>query len=85
MSGQVCTAERKAPGADCFNCPFDDCVFEGLDYAEISAQRELDLDARMTPQQKKIAAYQKAYYEANREEIAERRRVRRRLHASSAK
>lgn len=55
---------------DCFNCKYDDCICDDMtldDYAEASAR---DYDLTHTSEQKKIAAYQKAYREANRDEIA---------------
>ena len=63
MGASVCTR-------DCFNCPFPDCVIDEMDAAERKAHRDMDKDLIADPEKKRIAAYQKAYYEANREEIA---------------
>ena len=54
---------------DCFNCPFPDCVLETLEAEDYRMQREA-AEMLKTPEQKKIAAKQRAYYEANRDEIA---------------
>ena len=56
---------------DCFHCPYPDCVADDtMDLEDYREARERDLDLRRTPEQKKLAAKQKAYREANREEIA---------------
>lgn len=59
---------------DCFNCPYEDCILEESDItlAERVALRELERDFVLpkSRKEKEIAAYQKAYREANREEIA---------------
>ena len=57
---------------DCFRCPFEDCVLDELDhedYKELSAI-ESDFIVQKTDIQKKLAARQKAYREANREKVA---------------
>ena len=54
---------------DCFNCQYPDCVLDELDaedYRE-SSQRDRALKER-TDKQRKAAAQQKAYREANRDE-----------------
>ena len=54
---------------DCFHCPFPDCVEDEMtaeDYDEARA-RDKEILFRKSDKQKKIAAKQKAYYEANRE------------------
>lgn len=53
---------------DCFNCPFPDCVLDELDAEDYRKAKEVDdLLHPKTKQQKKAAAQQKAYYEANRD------------------
>lgn len=60
---------------DCFNCPFPDCVNDdGLDWNEYKEARERE-GLFLTPEEKKLAAKQRAYYEANREEIAAKQRA----------
>ena len=55
---------------DCFNCPFPDCVLDELDAEDYRKAKEVDdLLHPKTKQQKKAAAQQKAYREANRVNI----------------
>ena len=66
---------------DCLNCPYPDAPEECLaGPLSLDDYRELDwLDREIirpkTERQKKASAKQKAYYEANREEIAAKRRA----------
>lgn len=57
---------------DCFHCPYSDCILDALDakdYAELEKiEREILFPRSL--KQKRLAAYQKAYREANREKIA---------------
>ena len=56
---------------DCFNCVYEDCVLDDLsleDYKQTTTI-EKELLFPKSQKQKKIAAGQKAYYEANREKI----------------
>ena len=56
---------------DCFNCQFEDCVLEeGPNAAEYRELALIDKFLFETPEKKKVAASQKAYYEANRERLA---------------
>ena len=55
---------------DCEHCPFPDCVWDSLDYEDYKELAALDKDLTRTPEQKKIAAQRRAYYETNREKIA---------------
>ena len=59
---------------DCFNCPFPDCMLETLEAEDYRMQREA-AELLKTPDQKKIAAKQRAYREANRDEIAAKKRA----------
>ena len=59
---------------DCFNCPHPDCILGRLTAQDYDAQREAEKLLR-TPEQRKIAAKQRAHYEANRDEIAAKKRV----------
>ena len=65
---------KRVCNRDCFNCPFPDCVLETLEAEDYRMQREA-AEMLKTPEQKKIAAYQRAYYEANRDEIAAKQRA----------
>ena len=60
---------------DCFRCPHPDCVLDAVDYDDILEQRRRDRILTQTPEKAKIAAYDKAYYAANREEIAARHKA----------
>ena len=57
---------------DCFHCKFEDCIEDGMIHKDYVQQSEIEKELLFpkTAQQKKIAAGQKAYYEANREKIA---------------
>ena len=55
---------------DCFNCPFPDCIVDEMDADERKAHRDMEKDLMTDPDKKRIAARNKAYREANREEIA---------------
>lgn len=55
---------------DCFNCKYDDCICDDMTLDDYAEARDRDYDLTHTTKQKKIAAKQKAYYEANRDEIA---------------
>ena len=60
---------------DCFNCKFQDCIYDALDaldYAESSARDKI---LTQTPKQEKLAAQQRAYREANREKLAAQKRA----------
>ena len=61
---------------DCFNCPHPDCILEELSAEDYQAQREAEKAAfPKTLAGRKLAAKQRAYYEANREEIAAKQRA----------
>ena len=75
--GAVMKSKENVCNKDCFHCPFEDCVLDELDhedYKELSAI-ESDFIVQKTDIQKKLAAYQKAYYEANREKVAAQRKA----------
>ena len=69
---------------DCFNCPYEDCILEESDItlAERVALQEMERDFVLpkSRKEKEIAAYQKAYREANREKIASYQRGKRKKH-----
>lgn len=79
MSNKVCDK-------DCLNCPYPDCINDELDHEDYMAERALEEFLRpKTARQKQIAAQQRAYREANREDhalraIADRLRAWRREH-----
>lgn len=60
---------------DCEHCQFQDCIWDGLDYEDYKELAALDKDLTRTPEQKKVAAQQRAYYEANREKLAAQKRA----------
>ena len=67
LNGKQAVCDR-----DCFHCKFEDCIEDGMNHADYVQQSviEKELLFPKTAKQKKIAAGQKAYYEANREKIA---------------
>ena len=60
---------------DCLRCPYPDCILDGLDADDYREARERDKELFATPERRKLAAYQRAYYEANKDEIAAKRRA----------
>lgn len=56
---------------DCEHCPYPDCINDALDYDDYvaSAKMEKEFIFPKTAKQKKVAAQQKAYREANRERL----------------
>ena len=72
---------------DCFNCPYEDCIFDGITQADIAESNErtrlhrAEVDKQYAYQREyreanrdAIAAYQREYYEANRDAIAAKQR-----------
>ena len=60
---------------DCFHCPYPDCVRDDLTadtYAELALLENIINPP--TLKQRKVAAYNRAYYEANKEKWREYRR-----------
>ena len=61
---------------DCFNCPYPDvpeeCLERSLTYNEYRQLAEIDSEILFpkTEAQRKVAAQQKAWYEANKEKVA---------------
>ena len=62
---------------DCFNCPFPDCINDEMDYEDYldAATTEREIILPKSKKEKKAAARQKAYYEANREKVAARQKA----------
>ncbi|MDE6880199.1 MAG: hypothetical protein K2P20_02450, partial [Oscillospiraceae bacterium] len=60
---------------DCFNCKFQDCIYDGMDYADYVEQAERDKILTETPETKKRAAQWRAYREANKEKVAAQQRA----------
>ena len=58
----------------CENCPFPDCTWDGVTSDEWDASKAEDASARHFGESK-VAAQQRAYYEANREKAAARLRA----------
>ena len=52
---------------DCFRCPYPDCVNDRITQKEREQSTARDVELR---ERDKVAAAQKAYYEANREKVA---------------
>ena len=72
------TGREKVCDKNCFECPFEDCIYDELDMEDFKEQRERDADhkaAMKTEKERRIAAKQRAYYEANREDIAAKQRA----------
>lgn len=58
----------------CEHCPFPDCTWDGVTRAEWDAAKAEDASARHFGESK-LAAQQRAYYEANREKVAAQKRA----------
>ena len=62
---------------DCFHCPYPDCVRDDLTaatYAELALLEKTIINPP-TLKQRKVAAQQRAYREANREKLAAQQRA----------
>lgn len=62
---------------DCFHCPYPDCVRDDLTaatYAELATLEKTIINPP-TLKQQKVAAQQRAYYEANKEKVAAQKRA----------
>lgn len=57
---------------DCFHCPFPDCINDDLDHEDYRELARIEREEIFTKseKQRKVAAAQKAYREANREKVA---------------
>lgn len=56
---------------NCFECPFPDCIADDMTAEERKESIARDRDTNITPERKK----RRAYYEANREKIADQQRA----------
>ena len=56
---------------DCFNCPYPDCILEELEADDYAEQRRIEREIinPKSKRQEKLAAKNRAYYEANREKL----------------
>lgn len=62
---------------DCFNCPYPDCVRDDLTAATYADLATIDKTIINPPtlRQRKVAAQQRAYREANKEKVAAQKRA----------
>ena len=70
--------ENAVCNKDCFNCPYDDCINDELDYEDYRAQTENDKaikDELRGEKSRKVAAQQRAYYQNNKEKVAAQKRA----------
>ena len=69
--------KEKVCDRNCFECRFADCILDELDYEDYVEMAERDREMRFAeaPEKKKVAAQQKAYYEANREKVAAQKKA----------
>lgn len=58
---------KKICEKDCFNCPYEDCINDEMDHEDYREAAARDRELFITPKKRERAAYQKAYYEKNRE------------------
>lgn len=58
----------------CEKCLYDDCTWDGVSAEEWAAAKSMDADARHAVESKQ-AAQKRAWYEANREKVAEYNRI----------
>ena len=63
---------------DCLHCTQADCINDTMVYADYraSASREREIILPRTAKQRRLAAQQKAYYEANRDRLAAQQKIR---------
>ena len=64
--------KTKTCDRNCFSCPYDDCIYDGLDYDDYLAENTLDLisGAKELKYSTKARAKRKQYYEENKEKVA---------------
>ena len=62
---------------DCFHCPYPDCIRDDLTAATYAELATIDKTIINPPtwKQRKVAAQQRAWYEANREKVAAQQRA----------
>lgn len=67
---------------DCFHCPYPDCIRDDLTAATYAELATIDRTIINPPtlKQRKVAAQQRAYYEANKEKVAAQQRAYREAH-----
>ena len=79
-----CGAERKTRRAkgpvcnrDCFNCIYEDCIDGSMTHRDYQEQAAIEKELLFpkTAAEKKVAEYQKAYREANREKAIARKKA----------
>lgn len=72
--------QAKLCNEDCFHCPYPDCINDGMTAGTYQSLDEIEKELLFprSVQEKKIAAYQREYREANREKIAAQKREKRR-------
>lgn len=68
-------SNRRPCDKDCEHCKYPDCIYDGLDAEDYARSRELDRALTQSPAAKKLAAQQRAYYEANKEKLAAQQRA----------
>ena len=60
---------------DCFNCIHPDCIRDDIRPEDYQFARNAEKEYLISPEQKKLAAKQRAYRKANRDEIAAKQRA----------
>ena len=63
---------------DCLHCTQADCINDTMDYADYqeAGRLEREIIHPRTARQERVAAQQKAYYEANRDRLAAQQKIR---------
>ena len=63
---------------DCLHCTQPDCINDTMDYADYQASDRLEREIILprTAKQRRLAARQKAYREANRDRLAAQKKIR---------
>ena len=63
---------------DCLHCTQADCINDTMDYADYQASDRLEREIILprTAKQRRLAAQQKAYREANRDRLAAQKKIR---------
>ena len=62
---------------NCFNCVYEDCICDDLNAEDYALQRKVEREIVIPKTRKEVrtAAKKKAYYEANRDEIAAKQKA----------
>lgn len=61
---------------NCFQCSYDDCIYDGLDQEDYQEEKQIDISLGLTKNKKSEAALKanRRYYQKNKEKILTRQK-----------